>query len=134
VHRATRYLKRALSILLVALTATGCSKAVEIPRADIDNPKYHEPASYRIRMKGWEEYLVKRFTVTDSTIVIEELMPSDERYRFKRSSLPIEVPRDDVTSIAEIQAQEKTTFAVVAVTAIAIATLISWAITGISLE
>jgi hypothetical protein len=118
----------------VALAAAGCSKAVEIPRADIDDPQYREPASYRIRLKGWEEYMVQRFSVTDSTIVIEELMPSDERYRYGRSSLPINVQKDQVTSVVKIQANEKTTFAVVAASAIAVAVFISWMVTGISLD
>ncbi|HEU4928701.1 MAG TPA: hypothetical protein VFU38_02640, partial [Candidatus Krumholzibacteria bacterium] len=81
-----------IALLMIILTATGCSKAVEIPRTDIDDVKYREPGSYRIRLRGREEYLAKRFSVTDSTIVIEELMTSDERYRLERASMPREIP------------------------------------------
>ena len=112
--------------LCVALIATGCSKAVEIPRSEIANEEYREPGSYRIRMKGWEEYLVTRFSVTDSTVVIEELSPSDERFRFQRESLPMTLPLSEVSSISRKETREKTMFLIVTLSAVAVATFISW--------
>lgn len=92
-----------LSWVLIVLMLTGCSKAVELRRADMDDAKYREPGSYRIRLKGREEYLVRRFSVTDSTMVIEELMPADERYRPWRANLPVTVPLTDITSFAQLE-------------------------------
>jgi hypothetical protein len=103
VHRAIRYLKSAPSILLIALLATGCSKAVEIPRTEIDDPAYREPGSYRIRVQGREEYLVRRFSISDSTIVVEELLPSDERFRTEREDLPTSIPLVQVESISRME-------------------------------
>jgi hypothetical protein len=114
------------SVLLVAI-ATGCSKAVEIPRDDIADAKYREPGSYRIRLKGWDEYLVKRFSVTDSTVVIEELLPSDEQFRMGRESLPTAISRDDVVSISRMQTNVAMT-AVVLIPMAIIGYFIGWMI------
>src|SRR5262245_4437731 len=94
---------RAVALLLIACMMTGCSGAVEIPRNEIDDPKYREPGNYRIRVKGWEEYLVKRFSVTDSTVVIEELSPGDERFRMGREKLPFVIASDQVVSISKVK-------------------------------
>jgi hypothetical protein len=87
-------------VILAALLVVSCSRAVEIPRADIDDPQYREPGSYRIRLKGREEYIAKRFSVTDSTVVIEQLHPADERYRQWEDARPITIPIADVSSFA----------------------------------
>jgi len=48
-------LSTATSLVLIALMATSCSRAVEIPREQIDDPVYKEPGSYRIRLDGRED-------------------------------------------------------------------------------
>jgi hypothetical protein len=48
-------------------------------------------------MKDGTEYAVRRFTATDSTIVIDDLSPSD--VRFGAADLPIVVSRNDVRSV-----------------------------------
>ena len=101
---------RFVASLMIALTVFGCSKAVDIPRDNIDEAMYREPGSYRIRLKGREEYLAKRFSVTDSTIVIEELMTSDERYRLERASMPREIPIVEVESVAEMRLNKGVTY------------------------
>lgn len=98
----TRFSKQ-LSWVLILYVLTGCSKAVELRRADMDDAKYREPGSYRIRLENREQYLVRRFVVTDSTMVIEELMPADERYRAWREELPVTIPRTDITSFAQLE-------------------------------
>jgi hypothetical protein len=107
--------------------STGCSKAVEIPRADIDDPKYREEASYRIRLEGREEYLANRFSVTDSTVVVEELLPADERYRLERTTLPITIPISQVSSIAQLETDAWKTYGVVLGIGAAITFLVVWA-------
>ncbi len=96
-------IQRTIATTLVAPTLISCSKAVEIPRDDIDDPKYRDAGSYRIRLQGWEEYLAARFSVTDSTIVIEELLPSDERFRTGRENLPITIVRERVASVSHME-------------------------------
>ena len=118
-------MRRAAALALIAVVVTGCSKAVEIPRADIDDPKYREPGSYRIRTEGWNEYLVSRFSVTDSTIVIEGLLPSDERFRTGRNELPISVPRGEIASISQLETDRLMTTAIlIPITLVAV--IVGW--------
>ncbi len=91
------------ALLFVSSTATGCTKATEIPRTRIGDPTYREDGSYRIRLHGRQEYLVRRFSVTDSTVVVEELMPGDERFRTGREKLPTSIPLDEVESISRTE-------------------------------
>lgn len=105
-------LYRRIAVLMIAVMVSGCSKAVDIPREDIDDAKYREPGSYRIRLKGWDEYLVKRFTTTDSSVVIEELLPSDERFRMGREELPQEISLSQVSSVSRMETNVPLTFAV----------------------
>lgn len=102
--------RRGLSLILIALLMTGCSKAVEIPREDITKPEYREPGVYRIRLHGIDEYIAERFSVTDSTIVIEQLSKSDERYRVERETLPVTVPIENVESVSRLEVNEGLTY------------------------
>ena len=104
-------LHRRIAVLMITAMVAGCSKAVDIPREDIDDVKYREPGSYRVRLEGRHEYLVKRFTVTDSTVVIEELLPADERFRLERASLPITLSSDEVQSVSTMRLNVWTTSA-----------------------
>ncbi len=53
-------------------------------------------------------YVVRRFALTDSTLVIEKLHQTDERYN--RTELPIVVPRADVESISKYELDKDRTF------------------------
>lgn len=58
--------------------------------------------------------MVTRFSVTDSTVVIEELSPGDERFRMGRENLPTEIPKDRVVSVAHVETNWWVTVPVVA--------------------
>ncbi len=100
--------RRGLALVLIAFLMTGCTKAVEIPPADIDKPEYRWPGSYRIRVTTHEEFLVRKFSTTDSTIVVEQLLSTDERYGSAKQPLPIVIPRANVASIAAISKSPST--------------------------
>jgi len=91
------------SFVTVVLLLAGCSRAVVIPRELAAEPRYREPGSYRIRLQGWNEYYARRFSVTDSTVVIEELLKSDDRYERMKHDMPIVVQRTEVISIATME-------------------------------
>ena len=107
--------RSAIAVLLTVFIMTGCTTGAEIPRRYIDDPKYREPGNYRIRVKGWNEYFVKRFSVTDSTVVIEELSPVDERFRMGREGLPYTISWDQVESISRVKTSTVGTAAIVVV-------------------
>jgi hypothetical protein len=114
-----------VGFVLAGLMALGCSRAVNIPSDQVDDLRWHQPGTYRIRLHGREEYLVRRYTVTDSTVVVEELHPSDERYRFHRTEVPITIPLSRVESIARLETNRPVT-ALLLVTAGAAAAFVVW--------
>jgi hypothetical protein len=112
VREVTRSLRRALALILVVVTATGCTKSVEIPRDQIGDAPEANPG-YRIDMVDGSHYTVKRFSIVDSTIVIEKLNPSDSRH--KDAKLPIVLSISDVQSISKLETRSGLSFAVTAV-------------------
>jgi hypothetical protein len=85
-----------ISLLVVALMLTGCSKAVVIPREQLTRDDYRKVGNYRIKLRGWNEYHARQFTLTDSTLVIGELDKGDDRYNRLKHDMPIIVPLKDV--------------------------------------
>jgi hypothetical protein len=98
-----RFVRRPLALVLIALLVTGCSHAVPIPRAEWSPEPAVAPGAYRVRLHGRVEYLVRHYAITDSTVVINELMPSDERFPHGRESLPIAIPLARVESISRME-------------------------------
>jgi hypothetical protein len=101
-------LRRAVGTACIFLALAGCSKPVEIPRDQFDAAAKEEKSYFRIQMADDSHYVVRRFALTDSTLVIEKLHQADERYN--RTELPIVVPRADVASIAKYGLDKDRTF------------------------
>jgi hypothetical protein len=94
-------MRRFVALLtLVTLEICGCSKAVVVPREELDSAEYRKPGNYRNRLHGWNEYHARRFSMTDSTVVIDELLQSDDHYKVMRHDMPIVVPLKDVENIS----------------------------------
>lgn len=93
--------RRTTCALLIALTASGCSKPVEIPRGQFESGTHVTKGIYQIRTNDDSSYNVREFSVTDSTLVIEGLHASDKRY--KHTPLPIVVPLADVESVSKYE-------------------------------
>ena len=107
--RKAREIVASLDALLLALLLTGCSNAKEIPRDQLGAEEYRKPGSYRVKLHGWNEYNVRRFSMTDSTVVIEELLSTDDHYKLKRHDMPIVVSLKDVEYIGEMKANKPLT-------------------------
>ena len=88
---------------MVALLLLGCSRAAEVPRSELTAEEYRKPGSYKVRLHGWNEYNVRRFSMTDSTVVIEELLVHDDHYKLMKHEMPIVVPLEDVEYIGVIK-------------------------------
>jgi hypothetical protein len=84
---------------MIGLVLSGCSKAVVIPREDLAKDKYRQVGDYRVKLHGWNEYHARRFSMTDSTLVIEKLKASDDQYQLKKHDMPIVIPRPQVESV-----------------------------------
>jgi hypothetical protein len=87
-------------VVSAALVATGCSRTVNVPLNQVQSVRDPQ-ARHRIHMIDGTEYAVRRFTATDSTIVIDDLSPSDTR--FDSASLPIVLSRANVQSVTRAE-------------------------------
>lgn len=120
--------------VLVALLLVACSRAAEIPRDQVGAEEYRKPGSYRIRLHGWNEYYARRFSMTDSTVVIEELTQSDDRYKLMRHDMPIVIPLADVVSISEMQSTWVTKPLLITSAVLVVATILIIATWDLSFE
>ena len=112
-------LRRSIALILIVFMAAGCSKPVEIPRDQFEAATREEHARHRIQMVDGSYYTVQRFSLTDSTVVVEKLNPTDPMY--KRTALPIVVPLGDVESISKYELdKDKSFFALVGAGAVAL--------------
>jgi len=64
-------------------------------------------------MKTNAEYMARRFSLTDSTLVVAELSPSDANYSLAR--LPVTLRLDDVQSIARVESNNVVPIGVIGV-------------------
>jgi hypothetical protein len=63
-------------------------------------------------MVDGSHYSAKRFSTTDSTLVIEKLNPSDSHY--DKEKVPIVLSMNDVQSVSKLELREGLSFALVA--------------------
>lgn len=119
-----------IALVLVASLLTGCSKSVVVPREDLTKDEYRKDGDYRIKLHGWNEYHARRFSITDSTVVIEELKQSDDRYELKKYDMPIVIPREQVEYIGEMKTNWPVT-GLISGACLAIAYYV-WAASGLS--
>jgi hypothetical protein len=74
-------------------------------------------------VRDGDEFAVRRFTVTDSTIVIDDLSPTD--IRFDAVDLPIVLRRSDVVAIERVEGRGQLFFIVIPAAVVLL--LIGWA-------
>ncbi len=102
---------RSFVALCIVFVTAGCSKAINVPLDQVESvqdPKQR----HRIHMKDGTEYAVRRFAVTDSTIVIHDLSPTD--IRSDVVSEPIVLSRGSVASVERIEDRHDDIFGVFA--------------------
>ncbi len=100
-------LRRAVALVVIALTATGCSKAVEIPLDRIGEPEWRKTADYRFRLVDGDEYFIRRFSVVDSTVVVEEAKDVDTELMGNPNLAPRSIPIDELRSVEKIESRKK---------------------------
>jgi hypothetical protein len=82
---------------------TSCSRTMEVPREQFEAAASEKGVAHCITTGGGEEYLVTRFSVVDTTLIIEQLRPDDTRHH--EVALPITLPINDVETIARIESR-----------------------------
>ena len=93
--------RRVMAWLVLVCVFGACAKVHEIPRDEIGAAGQQNAADYHIWMKGGDDYYARRYSVTDSTVVIQELQESDTRY--KKQEMPIVIPLADVERVTVVK-------------------------------
>jgi hypothetical protein len=109
------------------LAAGGCMRSVEIPRNDVQaSHQWH--GYYQIKTTH-DQYTVKEFATTDSTLVIAALSNADRKYG--RIDLPLSVRWDDVQSVSRQEVNAPKTVLIVGGTlVVAIGALVALIVLG----
>lgn len=89
----------ALFAFLLLLVLSACSKSVRVPPADYENPG--SAAAYRIVTVDQGTFSVKKYTVSDSVIVVTELAPSATSDEDSLQA-PFAIPLQSVQSIDRV--------------------------------
>ena len=89
------------SLVVAALLLTSCTRTIDVPMNQLGSGSKDVKTPHRIHMVDGSEYSVRQFTVTDSTVVIENLNTSDPRYQ--KAELPIVLHLRDVRSVEKTE-------------------------------
>jgi hypothetical protein len=118
-------LSRIIASALIALTLTGCSRTIDVPREQFEATSRRPDTTHRISMTDGETYIATEFSLNDSTLVIEKLHPQDTRYG--TTAPPISLPLATVQSIKRIDEGPNWYIAVPAIGAFV---LVAWLISS----
>ena len=118
-------MRRFLAPILVALLVTGCSGAKQVPREAFEAESRKPMRLRHVHLVDGSAWAVAKFTVTDSTLIIQELNRVDERY--EHAVVPIVLSLEDVESVESKDLRGPAFFILVglAVTVSAIAVMVS---------
>lgn len=94
---------RALSFPAAALVVfAGCSHAVQMSSDEIERSASHDARrAWQIDTRSNGRILAKRFSLTDSTLVVEALATND-LYGDPGRDAPFAIPRDDISNVSSI--------------------------------
>ncbi len=73
----------------------------------IDEPAWREPGKYRLRLTDGGEYYVRRFSVADSNIVVDERLQMDDALYGDTNPPSSSIPVDQVRSVEKIESNKK---------------------------
>lgn len=102
-------------LLTTFITLVGCSRTVDVPMNDLESV-HDRKARHHVRMLDGSRYSVRQFTVTDSTLVIDDLSPTDVRKGAVTE--PIVLPRDSIASVERLEGRQYEIFGIAAVIAV----------------
>ncbi len=109
------HLRRAIATVPFIVALAGCTKTVDVPIDDLESV-HDRKARHHVNMVDGSQYSVRQFTVTDSTLVIDDLSPTDSRKGVVNE--PITVPRDSIASVERLEGGQYLIFGTVALAAV----------------
>ena len=95
---------RFLSVVILLSFLAACTRTVEMPRTDIAAEAGREARrGWQIDTRSGERYLAKRYSLTDSTLVIEELAGADVFYGEHKGPGTIVIPLSDLAAVSRVK-------------------------------
>lgn len=88
---------RPIVCIVTAFLLTGCSSTKQVPREEFEAVSQLPNRIYDVRTNDGSLYVARHYSVSDSTLVINELHKKDERHG--QAVLPIVLQLDEVTSV-----------------------------------
>jgi len=85
---------------MIAIVATGCSHAVEVPRNEFAAMSRVESGEHRIYTMSGDEYLAADFEITTGSVSVFKLSSSD---RHRDATMPVVIPMEEVKSIERVE-------------------------------
>ena len=124
-------MRRVVALLIIALTAAGCTRAVDVPLYQFEvEAQSHE--SHRFTMKDNTQYVVDQFAISDSTVTIMTWNLADTRY--KHVELPVVLNRQDVKFVEKLELDQGKSFYVVAPIGLTVLLIIGLATSPIHID
>ena len=124
-------MRRVVALLTIALTATGCTRAVDVPLYQFEaEAQSHE--SHRFTMKDNTQYVVDQFAISDSTVTIMKWNLADTRY--KHVELPVVLNRRDVKFVEKLELDQGKSFYLVAPIGLTVLLIIGMAMSPIHID
>jgi len=93
-------MRRAIAILTCVLIVIACSRTSEIPRERFEAASHEGADEYRINTRQGRTYIAQQYAVTDSSLQISTLMPSEFSDQLMPAALSI--PLEDVVTIQKV--------------------------------
>ncbi|HEX5132329.1 MAG TPA: hypothetical protein VFX92_07570 [Candidatus Krumholzibacteria bacterium] len=96
---------RFLAMVTTLSFATACTHAVKLPPEDIAQAAGRDAKrAWQIDTRSGDRYLAKRYSLTDSTLVIEQLAGLDEFYGERKTADSLTIARTSIASISRVAA------------------------------
>ena len=103
-----RRFHRLIASIAIVLVTTSCSSSVKIPLDQIDEATWRKPGKYRLRLTDGGEYYVRRFSVVDSSVVVDERIELDEALYSDTNPPSNSIPVDQLRSVEKVESRTKT--------------------------
>ena len=93
-----------VAVVVLGLLTLSCTRAIRVPVSHYDSIDLDKGQTYVLETVDHKSYRLKRFTFTDSTLVVMELENFDANHAEPAS--PIVIPRDEILTLDRLAVAE----------------------------
>jgi hypothetical protein len=100
---------KCVALTMVMLVGVSCTRTVQVAVTDSGRVNPDDAKNWRVTTKGQETYSVTKFSMTDTTLVIERVLKTDEIAtdysdftHVEDADLPLVLPLDEIESLERV--------------------------------